>query len=162
MARSVVAEYAAKGFAYPSCADLQKTLISPANGQPIDASSHESLLELIVAWIFRLPVNWAAVDEHLAGLPATNGRHLRVENFGPGYGAMRGPKPYPNITVQDMTFASAIPSTASKDTGDIAIVGMAAHVPDGDDIDELWSNLANEHNSCREVGPTLAIFKPSC
>jgi len=45
----------------------------------------------------------------------------------------------------DGQLASQLPS------GAIAIVGMAAHAPGSDDIDEFWEHIMSKHDLCKEI-----------
>ncbi len=128
-----------QGREFPSCAELQAAIISPADGKVIDANSTGSLLELVLSSIFVQPVDWVAVNGTLErlGQSASLERHtLLVNNYGPGHGAG---KPFragsDSMVVRNVTFLDCLDAkpAESKMRSDIAIVGMACHVADADD-----------------------------
>lgn len=156
--QSVMDQYKSRSLDFPSCAELQASIISPADGTIINAYSENSLLGLVLSWIFLQPVDWAAVDATLSSLgqSSTTGRNAtQVNNYGPGYGAGRASEWGPGAPIiRDVTFIDALetkPREKPALSGDIAIIGMAAQLPDADDCEEFWVNLENQKNSCREV-----------
>lgn len=163
VSQSVLDQYKTRHLNFPSSAELRASIISPADGKIVDTKSPVSLLQQVVSWIFLQRIDWTAVNATLEDLGQSSGswqRLLQVNNYGPGYGA-RSKAQY--VSVRDVTLLDCLevlPVETPASCGDIAIVGMAAEVPDAEDCEEFWANLENQKNSCREVSANATT--PGC
>ena len=162
--KAVLDQYRAYEREFPSCAELQASIISTADGKIIDASSTGSLLELVLSCIFLQPIDWVAVNatlERLGQSVSMEQRTLLVDNYGPGHGAGKTLRTgSTSTTIRNVTFLDCLDVKPTENTlrGDIAIVGMASQLPDADDCEQFWINLEHQRNSCREVRMTSGII----
>jgi len=161
--KTVLDQYSAHKEEFPSCTELRSSIISPSDGKVIDANSENSLLELVLTWILLQPVDFVAVNatlESIARSLSIERRTLQINNYGPGHGIDRALRAgSSSINVRNVTFVDYLggKSTLNQLRKDIAIVGMAAQVPDADDCEQFWTNLEHQKNSCREVSMSLGI-----
>ncbi|KAI1082602.1 putative polyketide synthase [Whalleya microplaca] len=144
---------------------LVAPLYSTISGTPVHLSNKTNtpatlgqLISLVLEMILLEPVDWVSVqDSILAELRQHDDSELcEVLNFGPGYGISKPAQPMPqNVEIRDVSATGAsrkpISEASSISLDDVAIVGMAVEMPDAQDINELWENLWNGVDSCKEI-----------
>ncbi|KAI1637129.1 hypothetical protein F4809DRAFT_661582 [Biscogniauxia mediterranea] len=153
--QEILADVQKRAIIFPDWGLIEVPILSTATGQLLD-SSHP-LLEVVLQHMLLDPVDWKKSWEYLqtTTIKATSSGKVRAVLLGPNTGSLRliarSSKSNPNM--EFVTVNSTQPSpTESEDN--IAIVGMSARFPSGEDTTQFWDMLKHGINAVSEVPAT--------
>ncbi|KAI5919289.1 hypothetical protein F4810DRAFT_511777 [Camillea tinctor] len=140
---------------FPDWGLIEVPMLSTATGQLLDSSY--PLLEVVLQHMLLEPVDWKKSWEYLQAttIKATSSGKVRAVLLGPNTGSLRliarSSKLNPNM--EFVTVNSTQPSPLESEDN-IAIIGLSAKFPSGEDSTQFWDMLKHGINAVSEVPST--------